>query len=54
MYDSGIQIGVVSEYPYQERAVRINARLEAEDVPKLVALKKLDHHTTTGIIKEAI
>jgi len=34
--------------------MRINARLEEEDVRKLEALKKLDHHTTTEIIKEAI
>tara|TARA_R110000787_G_scaffold208226_2_gene318159 strand:+ start:6684 stop:6944 length:261 start_codon:yes stop_codon:yes gene_type:complete len=34
--------------------MRINARLEDEDILKLEALKKLDHHTTTEIIKEAI
>ena len=34
--------------------MRINARLEEEDVLKLEALKKLEHHTTTEIIKEAI
>ena len=34
--------------------MRINARLEEEDVRKLEALKQLDHHTTTEIIKEAI
>ena len=34
--------------------MRINARLEEEDVRKLEALKKLGYHTTTEIIKEAI
>ena len=34
--------------------MRINARLEEEDVLKLEALKKLNHQTTTEIIKEAI
>ena len=34
--------------------MRINARLEEEDVIKLEALKQLDHHTTTEIVKEAI
>ena len=34
--------------------MRINARLEDEDVLKLEALKQLDQHTTTEIVKEAI
>lgn len=34
--------------------MRINARLDDEDVLKLEALKQLDHHTTTEIVKEAI
>ncbi len=34
--------------------MRINARLEEEDMRKLEALKKLEQHTTTEIIKEAI
>ena len=34
--------------------MRINVRLEDEDVLKLEALKKLGHHTMTEIVKEAI
>ena len=34
--------------------MRIDARLEDEDVLKLEALKKLGHYTTTEIVKEAI
>lgn len=34
--------------------MRINARLEEENMGKLEALKKLEQHTTTEFIKEAI